>query len=59
MVLEPLATTLYEKSELMKATSRITNAVAAIPATTYMARRPESTHSTRPVRAPYSEAPSP
>ena len=43
----------------MKATSRITNAVAAIPATTYMARLPESTHSTSPVRAPYSEAPSP
>ena len=43
----------------MKATSRITNAIADIPRIEYMARRPESTHSARPARAPYSDAPSP
>ena len=43
----------------MKATSRITNAIADIPKMEYIARRPESTHSPWPERAPYSDAPNP
>jgi hypothetical protein len=52
VVLDPLATTLYEKSEVTNATSRITNAMTAIPASAYIARRAESTNSRRPLRAP-------
>src|SRR3712207_5269355 len=35
------------------------NATATTPASAYTARRPESTSSRRPVRAPYSDAPMP
>ncbi len=58
-MLDPVATMLYEKFERRKATSRITNAIAAMPASEYIARRPESTHALPPPRAPYSDAPSP
>ena len=50
------ATTLNEKSLRQKAFSRIANASVASPASAYTDLRPESTHSRRPVRAPYSEA---
>src|SRR5579863_4611193 len=43
----------------MNATSRITTATVTIAASAYTERRPESTQSRRPLRAPYSEAPIP
>ncbi len=53
------ATTLNVKSDRRNADSRITNAIVISPASAYTDRRPESIHSRRPVRAPYSDAPAP
>jgi hypothetical protein len=51
-VLEWLATTANEKSERRNAASSTTNATVRTAASAYTARRPESTHGRRPVRAP-------
>jgi hypothetical protein len=52
-------TSANEKSDRRNAACRMRKATSAVPASAYTARRPDATHSRRPDRAPYSEAPMP